>query len=44
MIDFLKENWLWILLPFVIVLGGLLLLMWTGSGEESVAPFQYNVF
>ncbi len=44
MIEFLKENWLWILLPFLIVLGGLLFFVMTGEADDSVAPFQYNVF
>ena len=40
---FLSEYWLWILVPFVLVIGGLLLL-YVLSGGDSVSPFQYNVF
>ncbi|MEM7306886.1 MAG: DUF5989 family protein [Planctomycetota bacterium] len=42
MISFLKENWIWILAPIVLmtilVLAGLLL-----SGD-AVAPFEYALF
>ena len=44
MMQFLKENWLWIALPFVaIVVGlGLLLLLGGDSGEDQ--PFIYNIW
>ena len=42
MIDFFKEFWLWILLPFVLVIG-LLVVLYLMSGD-SISPFQYNVF
>ena len=41
--DFFKEFWLWILVPFVLVLGGLAVLMMM-VGEGSVGDFVYNVF
>ena len=39
--QFLKENWLWILGPIVIVLGLLLWFVWTKDG--SVADFDYAI-
>ncbi len=42
-VGFLKEFWLWILIPFVLVIGGLLLL-WFLTGDDAANPFQYNVF
>ena len=44
MLRFLRENWLWIVLPFVVVLAGMALLLFMSNGEDSAAPFQYNVF
>jgi hypothetical protein len=42
--DFLAEFWLWIVIPFALVLGGLAFLyFWSGGGEGS-SPFTYNVF
>jgi len=41
---FLKEYWLWILIPFVVVLGGLALLYFWAGGDQGSSPFQYNVF
>lgn len=38
---FLAENWIWILLPFVIVVGGILAVM-LGGGAESDGAFVYN--
>jgi len=41
--DFIKEYWLWILIPFVIVLGGIAILLYlAGAGGNS--DFVYNVF
>ena len=40
---FIKEFWLWILIPFVLVIGGLIVLYLLTGGEEA-SPFQYNVF
>jgi hypothetical protein len=40
-VQFLKENWLWILGPIVIVLGLLLWFVWTQDG--SVAEFDYAI-
>ncbi|HKX46563.1 MAG TPA: hypothetical protein VJP77_07660 [Planctomycetota bacterium] len=42
--DFLKENLLWILVPFVVVVGGVLVLLFGMGGEEGAQPFVYNVF
>lgn len=41
--DFFKDYWLWILVPFLVVIGGIVALYWM-SGSDSVSPFQYNVF
>jgi hypothetical protein len=41
---FFKEFWLWILIPVLIVAGGILLLIFWGQGSESSNPFTYNVF
>ena len=43
MMNFLKEYWLWIVVPIVLVLGGLWVLVAMMEGDET-APFQYNVF
>ena len=40
---FLKEFWLWILVPFLLVVGGLLIFVFLME-DDSVSPFQYNVF
>ena len=40
---FLKEYWLWIVVPFVLVIGGLFLFV-TMMDSDPVSPFQYNVF
>lgn len=41
--DFLKEFWLWILIPFVLMVGVLLAVLFFAGGEGS-NPFKYNVF
>ena len=41
--SFLKEYWLWIVVPFVLVIG-LILLFVMMTESDPVAPFQYNVF
>lgn len=38
---FLAENWIWLLLPFVIVVGGILAVMLMG-GSEGDGAFVYN--
>ena len=38
---FLRENWAWIVIPFVLVLGGLTLLYFLAS-DEGASPFVYN--
>ncbi len=42
--NFLREFWLWILIPVLIVAGGILLLIVWGNGSESSSPFVYNLF
>ena len=40
--EFLRENWLYIVAPLVIVLIGIVALMlWWGTGNS---PFSYNIF
>jgi hypothetical protein len=41
--NFLREYWLWIALPFVLVIG-LLVAVWFFAGVGGASPFQYNVF
>ena len=43
MIRFLKENWLWIVLPFVLVVGGILLFASMGGGDDGVSEFIYSI-
>jgi hypothetical protein len=40
--DFLKEYWLWIAVPFVLVIGGLFL-AWFLMSDDSASPFVYNI-
>ena len=40
--NFLRENWIWILAPIVLVLGLILAIVVFGSGDDS--PFVYNIF
>lgn len=43
--NFLQEYWLWILIPFLLVLGGLAVLVFALNGEgEGNGDFVYNVF
>jgi hypothetical protein len=39
---FLREYWLWIVIPFAIVIGAIALFVWMTSGDQ-VSAFQYNV-
>ena len=39
---FLKEYWLWIVVPFALVLGGLAL-AWFLMSDEGASPFVYNI-
>ena len=41
--DFLKEFWLWILIPFVLMIGVLLAVLLLANGDGS-SPFVYNLF
>ena len=43
MMDFIKEFWLWMLIPFVLVLAGLGILFLATSGGDG-SPFTYDVF
>jgi len=41
--SFLRENWLWIVTPIVLVLVGLVALILLSDGGVD-APFIYNIF
>ena len=41
--DFLKEYWLWILIPSLVVAVGILFLVMAGNSDSS-SPFVYNIF
>ena len=41
--QFLRENWLWIALPFVLAAAFVLFVLFMG-GNGADAPFTYNVF
>ncbi len=41
--EFLQEFWLWITVPFLLVVVGLFLL-WFVSKGDGPTPFTYNVF
>ena len=41
--DFLQEFWLWITVPFLLVVVGLAVLWFLSSGDGPT-PFVYNVF
>jgi len=43
-VRFLRENWLWIVVPMLLVFGALVLLAVMAGGDDSVSPFQYPVF
>ena len=43
MLAFLRENWLWMLLPFALVLLGVGILFYLAAGGES-SPFTYDVY
>jgi len=40
---FLREYWLWIVIPFVLVVGGLAL-AWLMMSDEGATPFVYNIY
>ena len=40
---FLKEYWLWILIPFVLVAGGLLVAYFM-MADDGASPFVYNIY
>jgi hypothetical protein len=42
MLKFIRENWVWIVAPIVVVAVLIVLLAW--FSDDSVSPFQYNVF
>ena len=42
--NFLKEYWPWIVVPMFVILGALAILLFMAGGDDSVSPFEYNVF
>ena len=42
MIEFFKENWLWIVVPLIFVLAAALLFV-SATGGEDMDPFIYNL-
>ena len=40
--DFFKENWMWIVIPFAVVMGGLLALVAFGN-SDAISPFVYTL-
>jgi hypothetical protein len=40
--DFLKEYWAWIVVPFVLVVGALVLAYFF-LGDEGASPFVYDI-
>lgn len=44
MAKFLRENWIWIVTPLVLVLVGLWALITFLPGSDGDAPFVYNIF
>lgn len=43
---FLRDYWPWLVVPFVVVLGGFAILLYASSqdAEDSTAPFVYTIF
>jgi uncharacterized protein DUF5989 len=41
--EFIKEYWLWIVVPIALVVALIAVLVFL-SGGESASPFQYNIF
>jgi hypothetical protein len=44
MIKFIRENWVWIVAPIVVVAVLITVIAFFGGSDDSVSPFQYNVF
>ncbi|HVS11573.1 MAG TPA: DUF5989 family protein [Planctomycetota bacterium] len=42
--NFLRENWIWIVAPIVIVLVLFVAFMFLMSGDDANSPFIYNIF
>lgn len=41
---FLKENWIWIAAPIVLVAAAVIVLVFVVGNEEGTAPFTYSLF
>jgi hypothetical protein len=44
MAEFIKEYWVWIAAPIVLVLAGVAVVILIGGGDEEEAPFVYTVY
>lgn len=42
--NFLKEYWPWIVVPMALIFGALAVLLIMAGSDDSVSPFEYNVF
>ncbi len=42
--DFFKAYWLWIVIPFALVVGGLFLAYFFLMNDEGASPFVYNLY
>ncbi|HTF87460.1 MAG: DUF5989 family protein [Planctomycetota bacterium] len=43
MLKFIRENWVWIVAPMVVVVV-LIVVLGIFGGDSSVSPFQYQLF
>jgi ABC-type dipeptide/oligopeptide/nickel transport system permease subunit len=43
MLKFIRENWIWIVAPIVVV-AVLIIALALFGGDEAVSPFQYQIF
>ena len=41
--DFLAEYWLWMAVPFLLVVGGLVFLYFWADAGDSTSPFVYDI-
>jgi hypothetical protein len=41
---FLREYWLWIVVPMVLVLGAMAFLLLMTGRDDSLSPFDYPIF
>lgn len=44
MAKFIREYWLWITVPFLLVIALVAYLVFSGGDADSVTPFTYEIF